>query len=162
MARVGGYLAFELARAGVGSLGLVDGDLLLPENTYRHVLGKQYWYQKKAHALRHAIVTQLPYTKAHAIPERIEVALAQGSVQLHEYDLIVSALGNPTSELAINQHVRGIADGPPIIFTWLEPLGIGGHAVLTGNGDAPGCFACLYASMDNDAPLPQPRLVWRA
>ena len=35
-------------------------------------------------------------------------------------------------------------DGPPILFAWLDPLGIGGHAVLTGNGGKPGCFECLY------------------
>jgi molybdopterin-synthase adenylyltransferase len=44
---VGGHLAFELARAGGGNLALVDHDILTPENTYRHVLGKRYWWRTK-------------------------------------------------------------------------------------------------------------------
>ena len=64
-----------------------------------------------------------------------------------------TALGNPTAELALNERVRRVG-GPPILFTWLEPLGIGGHAVLTGHRGEPGCFACLYSQPDgSDEPL---------
>lgn len=100
---VGGHLAFELARAGVGQLALVDHDIFTPENTYRHVLGKRYWGQNKARALRGAMMAQLPFTDADAVPETVETALACGMVRLNDYDLIVSALGNPTSELALNR-----------------------------------------------------------
>jgi molybdopterin-synthase adenylyltransferase len=143
---VGGHLAFELARAGVGLLAFVDYDILQEENTYRHILGKQYWGQNKAQALVHAIRAQLPFTKVQAIPLTIEQAIDQGQIHVNEYDLIVSALGNPTSELALNEQIRPMKDGPPVLFTWLDPLGIGGHAILTGNGGKPGCFECLYTS----------------
>jgi molybdopterin-synthase adenylyltransferase len=67
---------------------------------------------------------------------------------LNDYDLIVSALGNPTSELALNRQVRGVKSSPPLIFSWLEPLGIGGHAVLAGHADERGCYECLYTPVD--------------
>ena len=145
---VGGSLALELARAGVGHLALLDHDIFKPENTYRHVLGKRYWGQNKALAMKYAITTQLPFAEVQAIPKTIETALDHDMVRLSDYDLILSALGNPTSELALNEQVRGLAGGPPIIFTWLEPLGVGGHAVLSGQGDKPGCFECLYTPPD--------------
>lgn len=150
MRRVGGLLAGELARAGVGMLTLLDPDTIRPENTYRHVLGRPYWGQNKALALGHALTMQLPCTKVRAIPTTIEQALDDSAVRPGDFDLIISAIGNPTSELDLNRRVRAMDGGPPIIFTWLDPLGIGGHAVLTGSGDTPGCFACLYTPTQPD------------
>jgi len=150
---VGGHLAFALARGGIGALTLVDHDILTAENTYRHVLGKPYWGKLKALAMQQALTVQLPFIHVRAIPATIEAAINQNLIALHDFDLIVSALGNPTSELALNERVRRDA-GPPIVFTWLEPLGIGGHAVLTGQRRKPGCFACLYTRTDgSDGPL---------
>jgi molybdopterin/thiamine biosynthesis adenylyltransferase len=150
---VGGQLAFLLARAGIGALTLVDHDILTAENTYRHVLGKPYWGKRKALAMKQALTAQLPFIDVGAIPETIEAAFEQDLIRLNDFDLIVSALGNPTAELALNERVRRNA-GSPIVFTWLEPLGIGGHALLTGQHGEPGCFACLYTRTDgSDGPL---------
>src|SRR5262245_37232324 len=150
---VGGHLAFLLARAGIGALTLVDHDIFTPENTYRHVLGKPFWGKPKALAMKQALTMQLPFIKVRAISETIEAALDQNLIQLNDFDLIVCALGNPTSELALNGRVRRHA-GPPIVFTWLEPLGIGGHALLSGHRGEPGCFACLYTRPDgSDGPM---------
>jgi molybdopterin-synthase adenylyltransferase len=128
---VGGHLAFELARAGVGALTLVDPDTLLPENSYRHVLGRRYWGKNKAEALKEEIEAQLPYVRVTAVVASLEAAVADGSVNIAEYDMLLLALGNPTVELAINEHLHALRDGPPAVFTWLEPLRIGGHALLT-------------------------------
>lgn len=150
---VGGSMAFALARAGIGALTLIDHDILTPENTYRHVLGKPHWGKRKAIAMQQTLPVQLPFIGVRAIPATIEAALDQGLIALNDFDLVVSALGNPTSELALNERARRNA-GPPIIYTWLEPLGIGGHAVLSGHGGEPGCFMCLYTrSDDTDGPL---------
>jgi len=150
---VGGHLAFALARAGIGALTLVDHDIFIAENTYRHVLGKPYWGKLKALAMKQALKVQLPFIDVRAIPQTIEAALDQHLIALSDFDLIVSALGNPTAELDLNERVRRDA-GPPIVFTWLEPLGIGGHAVLTGHRAEHGCFMCLYTySDDTNGPL---------
>ena len=141
---VGGFLAFNLTHAGLGHLATVDPDTLAPENTYRHVLGRRQWGKNKALALAHTIPLDLPYTRVTGIPLTIEAAIAHGRVDLASFDLIISALGNPTSELALNEQVRHLNAGPPVIFTWVDPFGIGGHAVLTGAGGEPGCFECLY------------------
>jgi molybdopterin-synthase adenylyltransferase len=145
---VGGHIAWELARAGIAHLTLVDPDTLGLPNTYRHVLGRRYWGMNKAVALKQEIGAHLPFVQIQAIDTTIEVALATNQVDLSAYDLIISALGAPTTELDLNARVRGLSNGPSIIFTWLEPLGIGGHALLTGlNADA-GCFECLYTALD--------------
>ena len=60
-----------------------------------------------------------------------------------------AALGEPTIELWLNERIKRSATNAPIIFTWLEPLGLGGHVLYTplGKGLAPqrGCFECVYA-----------------
>jgi len=150
---VGGHIAFELSRAGVEQLILLDFDTLQEQNTYRHVLGRQYWGTNKALALKQALRRQLPFSQAQAITTSIEVALEADHVNLTHYDLIISAMGNPTSELALNEHVRQIENGLPIIFTWLEPLGIGGHALLTGIHKKPGCLECLYSDPNGSGEL---------
>ncbi len=145
---LGGHLAFELARAGILDLTLVDSDELRAENSFRHVLGRQFWGKKKASALKEAIEGQLPYVQVTSVATSIERALEDGSVDLSTYDLVVLAIGNPTIELDINRRVHALSGKPAALFTWLEPLGIGGHALLTHNGLDDGCFECLYTSTE--------------
>lgn len=141
---VGGPLAFELARAGVADLTLVDPDNLGAENTFRHPLGRRYWGDPKVEALKQELEKNLPYVRVTPFPVRIEDALEARTVRLEDFDLVVLATGNPTVELEVNARLRGSAGSPPAVFTWLEPLGLGGHALLTGNGESKGCYECLY------------------
>jgi molybdopterin-synthase adenylyltransferase len=141
---VGGHLAFEFARSGVLDLTLVDDDTIGSENVFRHVLGFRYLGKPKPQALKEELEAQLPFVRVRAIPKKIEVALAEGAIDLRAYDLVVFALGNPTVELALNEQIHAMGDGPMALFAWLEPLGIGGHALLVGNDRQGGCFECLY------------------
>jgi molybdopterin/thiamine biosynthesis adenylyltransferase len=143
---VGGHVAFELARAGVGQITLVDHDRLTPENSFRHALGRRYWEKAKADALKTEIEAQLPYVRVSAVVLPIEVVLDRKAVALTDYDLVVLAIGNPTVELEINERLHRA--GRRGVFTWLEPFGIGGHALLVANDSDGGCFECLYTSLD--------------
>jgi len=144
---VGGHIAIEVARAGIQDLTVVDSDQLLPENSFRHALGRIWWSKSKAQAIKESIEVELPFVRVTAIFNTIEAALAGGSVDLTSFDLVVLALGNPTVELAINERLHAMSQQPIALYTWLEPLGIGGHALLTGNA-AGGCLECLYTAAD--------------
>jgi len=146
---LGGHIAFDLARTGIQNLTLVDRDRLKPENTYRHILGRRYWGTPKALALASEIEQEVPYVQVNGMESSIEKALGDGSVDLAAYDLVVCALGNPTVELAMNKRLYALQGGPMILFTWLEPLGIGGHALLVADRNDNGCFECLYTSVDD-------------
>jgi molybdopterin/thiamine biosynthesis adenylyltransferase len=143
---VGGYLALELARAGVLDLTLVDFDTLGVENTFRHVLGWNNWEKNKAEALKAEIEAKLPYVRVKSVASSLERALAEEAVDIASFDLVICALGNPTVELAFEEYLHRISRRPPAIYTWLEPFGIGGHAIASGNAPGGGCFACLYTS----------------
>jgi len=113
-------------------------------------------------ALKEEIESALPYVQVTALSSTIEKALAEGSIQLSDYDLLVLAMGNPTVELEINAQVHALRGGPATVFTRLEPLGIGGHALLTRNAPGGGCFECLYTSPAGNEELQANRAAFAA
>ena len=143
---VGGFISQEIIRAGVQNLTLIDKDTLKPENTFRHVLGHSYPANKKVLALKDDIEKKMPYISITAKDKTIEELIAANEFHFNEFDLIIVALGAPTIELYLNQLCHITQNAPPILFTWLEPYGIGGHAIVTNNGEYSGCLECLYVS----------------
>lgn len=168
---VGGYIAVELAKAGVQNITLIDKDYLTQENVYRHFLGvnslisENYKSNKdsaerlntKVSGLKREIEQKLPYVNIEApskYADSIENIIKKGDIDFTEFDLVVVAIGNPTVELYLNQYFQENHGIPPIIFTWLEAYGIGGHAILTNNNGKNGCLKCLYTDPFNQyAPL---------
>lgn len=145
---VGGYLATNLAKAGITMLTLVDHDVLKEENIYRHVLGRSWVNLNKADALKIAIEADLPYLQVSTFTEPIENLVDQRCLRWERYDLVIFALGDPTVELHFNDLLHRLPGASPRLFTWVEPLGIGGHALLVGDNQAKGCFECLYTDSD--------------
>jgi molybdopterin/thiamine biosynthesis adenylyltransferase len=142
---VGGHLSLELGRAGAGEITLVDPEKLRPENTYRHALGRSHWSDNKAKALKDRLESKLPYLECEAFPCKIQKALHRGDIDLRDYDLIVCATGDMTLEMGLNEHVDGMEATPPLLHAWLEPYGIGGHVLVSGNEET-GCLECLFTS----------------
>jgi len=143
---VGGFISQDIIRAGVQNLTLIDKDILEPANTFRHVMGYNDSYHKKVLALKEELEIKRPYISITAQDQSIEELIAHKQFHFNDFDLIVVALGVPTIELYLNQLCHITKNSPPIIFTWLEPYGIGGHALLTNNGGCNGCLECLYLS----------------
>lgn len=141
---VGGFIATELTRAGISTMTVVDKDVLKYENIFRHVLGRNYINKPKAEGIKKDIESRLPYTTVTAVCKSFRDALESGDINLPDFDLIISALGSPTEELAFNKYIQQV-EAPPVVFTWLEPHGIGGHAIVTNLPSADkGCLSCLY------------------
>jgi molybdopterin-synthase adenylyltransferase len=150
---VGGYVAQNLVHTGIRYLTLIDPDVLSRENTFRHYLGMSALEQPKVTAVKHDLERRFPYLSISAIRSSIEDAIQQNLVNLCNFDLIMVAIGNPTVELYLNQHFHQQKRHLLVTFTWLEPYGIGGHALLTQTGQA-GCLQCLFnGASDPDCPL---------
>ena len=146
---VGGYVAEALARTGVGNLILVDNDMITPENAYRHTLGWSFCAQYlpgfafKVSLLHSTITLAMPsLISVTPLVNTVHDAIANGSLDLGGIDLMIVAVGNPTVSRLLNLDLLA-AHGPRALYTWLEPLGVGGHALLTGPCGAPGCYECL-------------------
>lgn len=151
---VGGHLAFELARAGVQRITAVDPDTLNPENTFRHVLGRNHWHQCKVDALKTEVERHFPYVVLEPLARSIQAAVADGSVTFDRFDAIAVATGKPAIDLSINRQIHTSGYSGICIFTWLEPLGIGGHAIRVLANSGTGCLECLYSSPHDTGSAP--------
>lgn len=150
---IGGHLAFELARAGISNITLVDPDKLTPDNTFRHTLGMRYWGQQKTTAIKQELESNFPQMKVRSFPRQIEHLLRERRLELKDFDIVVLATGNPTIELYINEIIHRQALAPVVLVTWLEPLGIGGHVLLCNNTPDGGCLECVYTQSSGENKL---------
>lgn len=154
---VGGHLALALAQTGVGHLTLVDPDGLEAPNTFRHVMGHNGLGQRKVVALRWEIERKIPFIQVDAIPRRVEQVLKLKQELFQSADLVIFATGDPTLSLYLNRYFYSFPSKSAIIFTWLEPYGIGGHALLTQphqrTSGVRGCYQCLFKRKPPDGGL---------
>lgn len=139
---VGSHLACMLAQNGFYRLTLVDDDLFLADNCYRHMLSKRYIGHKKVTALKHYLDDRFVGMDVTAVPKKAQSWAIRNNFEDH--DVLILATGNPTLERYLNQSFRSVARPDQILLsTWLEPLGLGGHVVLHA-ANSKGCLNCLY------------------
>jgi molybdopterin/thiamine biosynthesis adenylyltransferase len=140
MGAVGGHLSLHLSRLGVGKLTLVDFDNFLNDNLCRHVLDASNLGQSKVDAVRAAILRSNPARLVDARPCAFEKLIEQDELP-DDIDLVILATGDHTLEL---RAAELFLTGTPVMHVWLEPFGIGGHALLRTSLDHKGCLGCLY------------------
>jgi hypothetical protein len=149
---VGGHVAMNLASAGVASLCLVDPDHLSTENTFRHVLGRSSRGRPKAVAMKHDIQRRYPFVAISAEAKRIEELMTEPGFDWQQFSLVVITIGDVTVSRMLNENLARAHTAA--IFTWLEPLGIGGHALLAHLGEElRGCYDCLFWDGDGQERL---------
>ena len=142
---VGGYVAEYLASLGVKNITLIDNDTLKNENLYRHCLGLQYLGCKKIEALKNYLglkykdLSVTHYDKDAYKSEEIK------DIINFDHDIIIILTGDENLNRKLNKE---ISKNIPILFGWLEPLGIGSHIVSSNIKNSKGCIECLYIADD--------------
>lgn len=142
---VGSHLASLLASSGVGRLLLVDKETFTAANLYRHLLGAESLGLKKAIALRDHLHRRFPDLVVAALAKMVEEALEENLDDIKDAALVVLALGDETLERRLDQYFGAKVRR---VHVWLEPLGIGGHALACGSPQIRGCLHCLYKNDD--------------
>ena len=137
---VGGYVAEYLASTGIGNIAIIDKDCLNNENLYRHCLGIQYYGQKKVEALKRYL--ELKYKDlnidAHDLDAHTDI-----NEKILNVDIVIILTGDENLNRVLN---KKISKDTPLLFGWLEPLGIGTHVVSSNINKTKGCLECLYLS----------------
>lgn len=146
---VGGYLSAELIQCGILKLSLIDNDVFKPENIFRHAMGKNNENLAKADALKAELERRFPYTEIQSYCLSVDEFLNKAIFEPSQYDLIILATGDDNVSLYVNSALKNFLR-PPVIYTWLEPYGIGGHVVVTHNESNEGCFECLFVPVQAD------------
>lgn len=143
---VGGELAYKLGSAGVGKIVLCDPDQYSVDNIYRHVLRDTFIGCNKAFALSISLDSKYPWLRSSYRTSRLLELRDKGF--LSSFDLIVVAIGVPTHERLFHDFLLENDVKTPVINTWLEGYGIGGHAVLDLR-DGQGCLRCAYVDFQS-------------
>lgn len=142
---VGCEIAHKLSAAGIQNLDIYDPDIYSIENLYRHVLPEQFLHWPKSLGLCYYLKSQFLWSRANShIDKLLELRNRQ---TLIAYDLIVIAIGSPTHERLFKEYLLDKDVNVPVINTWLEGFGVGGHAVLD-IPESKGCLLCSYVCSD--------------
>ncbi|MBD0405296.1 ThiF family adenylyltransferase [Flammeovirga sp. EKP202] len=144
---VGGFVAHYLVKSGIVNLTLVDNDKFTPDNINRHILGLNSINKLKTECLKNFINKSVIRCNISTENNTIEKAIKIKNITLKDYDLIISATGNPTINLWLNDLLIS-KHKVPLIITWVEPYGIGGHSILINNTKK-GCYRCLMDPITN-------------
>lgn len=137
---VGSFIAENMARAGVGTIHIVDYDDLIWANVGRHVLGASSVGKNKALELAAKLQREFPHLKIVGHDSSVRTVTEFHYEILTDSDLIVSATGNWAADSHLNkwhQHTKRVQ---PIIYGWTEDYALSGSAVVIGAQGS--CLAC--------------------
>jgi molybdopterin/thiamine biosynthesis adenylyltransferase len=146
---LGGYVADMLCSSGIGHLTLIDDDFYKIENIHRHMLDPNYLYSPKVDGLKFDLEHKYPFLTVK--PVKKKMLSIKDPDFWKKFDVIIVATGSPTHERKFNEYVNLHDIAVPVVYSWTEPFGVGGHAVTTTSG-VPGCLACSYINNENDEP----------
>lgn len=131
---LGSPISELLARAGIGSITIIDPDLFLPENCSRHILGLSSAYQCKAMQLADRLTREIPGVTIQGVPA-LASSWVSDRVTPNMFDLVVDCTGESSVRALLSQYRQSAFEGTPIVHTWLEPFCAAVHVVLVGAAD---------------------------
>lgn len=154
---VGGYIAANLCQSGICNIDILDNDVLSIENVHRHILGfnDAVKIEYKAELMRKYIEEHYPFVNVDSMNfvNRDVREFLKTPERLKCYDVIVSALGEPTINLEINKILNNKGIQVPLVVCFNEPYSIGGHVIATNMKNG-GCLQCLYTDLTSDEIVP--------
>lgn len=110
---VGGFAVEALARAGVGSITVVDSDTVAPSNLNRQIIATHSTLgMLKVEAIKQRIVDINPDAEVKTLPIFYDESAAD-SVDLSAYDYVLDCIDSVRSKLLLIE--RAHASGTPII-----------------------------------------------
>lgn len=146
---LGSPAALYLAAAGVGRLGLADGDRVDPSNLQRQILHFTADVGRlKVDSAREKLLRLNPLVRVEAHPERVTAAATPGApgeasggaaALLAGYDVIVSAVDNPETRYALNDAC--VALGRPLVEAGVVGFQAFLMTILPGHGP---CLRCVF------------------
>lgn len=143
---VGGEIAHKLSSAGIQNLDIFDPDYYSIDNLYRHILPEEFLEFQKAQGLGYQMQRQFLWSKARGSSK--ELLSLRNRQELLSYDLIIVAIGSPTHERLFKEYLIENDVDVPVLNTWLEGFGVGGHATLD-IPDTKGCLLCAYVCQES-------------
>jgi hypothetical protein len=126
-----------LARAGVGTIEVVDSQSFGSENIARHILGVPDVGIGKAAALCARLRRNIPGATLEPFGETAMQWFTKAK-QRTQPDLVIDCTGERSVRIGTSMLRKSTLDNAPVMMAWIEPFGAAAHAVLTcGNTEWP-------------------------
>lgn len=145
---LGSYVLSELPKIGISEIGIIDDDKLSIENIMRHSLGASYVNFEKSFGMFLDLQMKFPQIEVNMQNSKIDIYNID-KYNLEKYDVIIIATGGTDFLLRLNKYFHYNNFKKPVLFTWIEPKGIGVHALLVDYSKK-GCYQCLYTGTDRN------------
>lgn len=149
---IGSIYAWQLARAGIGVIDLIDNDHLQSGNAPRWLLGWQASGYDKAGVLANYLTTHYPFAKFRGFTYRIGSPLAHNELEvikkaLEGTDLIFDA----TAEWCVSHYLSDLARERGIPYLWATgtPGAYGGTIGRVVPGKTLGCWKCYQRKLSD-------------
>lgn len=146
---LGGHVALDLARTGLGALRLLDPEAVAAGNLLRQPYQVRDLGRPKVEALRRHVREAAPWTRilpGTSLRHRIG-SLNGGELRdwINGCDLLVLTTGDVAAEMYVTNRAQEV--DVPVICAWVG-LGVRGAAVLTTRWGRSGCRWCLEQRYD--------------
>jgi len=127
---LGSHVGRLLVQAGLKKIAFIDGELLAPVNTSRHTLGMAQVSQNKAVALKKRLQEDFPHQQdIQAYGKDFQHLTDSELESILSYEHIVVSIGEMGVEKSITRILIEKGFQGSVIYTWLEPYAVGGHAI---------------------------------
>lgn len=147
---LGSFLTMSLARCGISKLLLIDKECLSPENTPRHLCGflEASCNMQKVEAVKKRVTEHFPGIKCNIFYADILELLEKDEKVLNNHNMVIVVLGSRAVERRINYLLKKGLINSPVLFLWVEPLGVGGHILYIDPKNG-GCYDCSFDKEGN-------------
>lgn len=151
---LGSQVAVRLAQSGVGTLRLVDPQVLAAANVGRHALGIDSLGQSKSRALATELQRRFPHMRlVEGYNETWQALLTSRPEFFEEPGLIVACLAEWGADGQLGEWQA--RNGRPIVYGWLDEYGVAAHALsLAGSAQT------LDRVLNKDGNLRVPETLW--
>ena len=137
---LGSPLALYLGAAGIGTLGIVDFDVVDVTNLQRQVLhGTRFVGQQKIESAADRIADINPHVEFKGYPSRLSAENALDIIR--EYDVVVDGTDNFTTKYLVNDAC--VLAGKPNVYG--SVIRFDGQVSVFATEDGP-CYRCVYPS----------------
>lgn len=109
---------------------MVDNEYLSAENVARHYCGYDLIGLRKTRSIQFMLCHHNPNISCQCLNDDIHYILDHEVKQFENYGIIVVAVANLSVEHHIVEYVNKGIIKQPVIILWMEPYGMGGHALL--------------------------------
>ena len=157
---LGAPSALEFARAGIGEIRIMDGDIVEPATTVRWPMGLEAAGRSKVDVLSALIRANYPYTAVITANCMFGALPGLGGTDLNNYDKFLSGVDliyDATAEAGIHYLLSEIARERrlPYVAISATPGAWGGRVVRILPNVTQGCWVCLREAI-TDGSIPSP------